>query len=92
MRLHPRTQAANIARSTFAMEVWRLLEASDMTTVEALQAVALVQADLAKILLRGERHPGHEHKADEACERMKCPGRWPDVSAQAATTDDNAGG
>ena len=76
MRLHPRTQAANIAKSTFAMEVWRLLEASDMTTVEALQAVAQVQADLVKILLRGERHPKHECKADEACERKRCPGCW----------------
>lgn len=88
MRLHPRMQAANIAKAEFAIKVWGLLDDADLTTIEALQAVAQVQSDLAKILLRGERHPKHQHKADEACERKKCPGRWADATADVASGRD----
>lgn len=83
MRLHPRTQPANIARAKLAYDVWKLIADADLTDAEALQAVAEVQAGLVKGLLRAGRHPGHgsdECKAGEACEVAGCPGNWQGAS------------
>jgi hypothetical protein len=74
MRLHPRTQVASVARSTFVADALRLLYDSNMTDIEAAQAVNELQATLLKSMLRRERHPHHECKADEACDRKTCPG------------------
>lgn len=74
MKLHPREVPSNLARATFTGDVLRLLEASDMTDVEIGIALNELQGTVLTWLLRRERHPRHQCKAGEACERKGCPG------------------
>jgi len=82
VRLHPRTQSANFAKSNLAIAILGLIDETDLTLIEAIQALQDIQTGLLKHELRAERH-NHEDeygdlpKADEACDTGGCPGNYP---------------
>jgi hypothetical protein len=67
MRLHPRYQVVARLRNDLERQLLEHLEAGDLTIVEALHTLAVLQKNLAVMLLRDERHPDDPtRKADEA--------------------------
>lgn len=78
MRVHPRTQAADIAKAQLSLTIWRAIDDAGLTPAEAMMAVTSILNDLHRIMLRRERHPRHlkDNRADEACDCKRCPGNW----------------
>lgn len=67
MKLHPRTMPVERARAEIGLALIRMQEEHDLTNIEMLQAIGLVQSQILTYMLRAERHPGDpETKADEA--------------------------
>jgi hypothetical protein len=78
VKLHPRTRFAEAEGATLRLQLLCALNPymDKLTTAELGRVVVQVLDDLLRGELRRERHPRHrdDTKADEACDRMRCPG------------------
>jgi hypothetical protein len=74
VKLHARTMAVAKAANEIERALLNLQEQHGLTDIEMLQTVDRWRARCLTGMLRVERHPKHECKADEACDRRGCPG------------------
>ena len=65
MKLHPRTQIVSKAQSELVHFMLTLEQKHGLTYGELVKILSLRVADLAKYMIRDERHPDSDKRGDE---------------------------
>lgn len=72
VKRHPRTMVVQRASAELGLLLLHFQDTHDLTDAEMLTAIDVPYSRVVKGLLRAERHPTHDAKADEECDRRDC--------------------